>query len=272
MTRDDLARFRALDIDFESIGLLQDGGGSWDDFAYFCTPLGAEFVGRIGCDGVHFVLLPGDERVFCVDPGADEGQYVLPVGSDFREFLSFVLYSGDANPVSQLRWLPEERFPEFAAEDAAARAQGDMADYFAAKDAACEVIARTFGIVPAEPYRRVKALQADFDPSGLDWSDEYYDVLGLENPRRPEETVRVQGVEHTATFTFEMEVPPVQDPYILLSLVNTKLRDQYPSLDALCDDLNGDRAALIGTLAGAGYVYDSAQNRFVPAPDSGAGA
>lgn len=53
-----------------------------------------------------------------------------------------------------------------------------------------------------------------------------------------------------------------QDPYILLSVVNTKLRDTYPSLDALCDDLNGDKAALIETLAGAGYAYDRSSNQF----------
>ena len=57
MTRDDLARLRALDIDFESIGLLEPGVSQEP---YFCTPLGAEHVGRTGCDGVHFVLLPGD--------------------------------------------------------------------------------------------------------------------------------------------------------------------------------------------------------------------
>ena len=180
MTRDDLKCFRALDIDFESIGLLQDGV---DDFAYFCTPVDAEYVGRIGCGGVHFVLLPGDERVFCVDPSmGEEGKYVLPVGGNFREFLSFVLYSGDANPVSQIWWLPEERFPEFAAEDAAAQEQGNMAEYFAAKDAACVVIAEAFGITPVEPYRKVKALQANFDQSILHFPDEYYDTLGLERP------------------------------------------------------------------------------------------
>ncbi len=32
-----------------------------------------------------------------------------------------------------------------------------------------------------------------------------------------------------------------QDPVILLSYVNTKLRDDYPTLDALCDDLEADR-------------------------------
>lgn len=56
-----------------------------------------------------------------------------------------------------------------------------------------------------------------------------------------------------------------QDPYILLSTVNTKLRDRYPSLDALCDDLDEDKSALTGRLAGAGYVYDRQSNQFKPA-------
>ena len=110
MTRDDLKRFCALDIDFESIGLMEPGLSLEP---YFCTPMNAEPVGRLGCDGIHFVLLPGDERVFCVDPAMGEpGTYVLPVATDFREFLSFVLYCRDANPLSQIWWLTEERFRE----------------------------------------------------------------------------------------------------------------------------------------------------------------
>lgn len=180
MTRDDLKRFRALDIDFGSIGLLQDQAG---DFAYFCTPTDAEYVGRIGCDGVHFVLLPGDERVFCVDPAmGEEGKYVLPVAGDFREFLSFVLCCRDANPLSQIWWLTRERFETFAQEDAAARQDAQYADLFAKKDAALAEIAKTFSLAPAEPFEKVKAMQAEFDPSGLNFSDEYYDVLGVERP------------------------------------------------------------------------------------------
>ncbi len=53
------------------------------------------------------------------------------------------------------------------------------------------------------------------------------------------------------------------DPLLLMSVVNTKLRDAYPTLDALCDDLNRDRAALEETLAAIGYVYDEAGNQFV---------
>ena len=53
------------------------------------------------------------------------------------------------------------------------------------------------------------------------------------------------------------------DPLLLMSVVNTKLRDYYADLDALCDDLNEDRAALEEKLAAAGYRYDEQRNRFI---------
>lgn len=53
------------------------------------------------------------------------------------------------------------------------------------------------------------------------------------------------------------------DPIMLLSVVNLKLRDFYSSLDALCDDLDEDKAALCAKLAAAGYEYDPARNQFV---------
>ena len=53
-----------------------------------------------------------------------------------------------------------------------------------------------------------------------------------------------------------------KDPMILLSWVNTQLRDEYPSLDALCEDRDLDRAALEATLEAVGFCYDAAQNRF----------
>ena len=53
------------------------------------------------------------------------------------------------------------------------------------------------------------------------------------------------------------------DPCILLSYVNTKLRDQYPSLAALCDDLDADEADLCRALAGLDYRYDPVYNQFI---------
>lgn len=54
-----------------------------------------------------------------------------------------------------------------------------------------------------------------------------------------------------------------QDPIILLSYVNTKLRDEYPTLDALCDDLEADRRAVEETLGAIGYTYYEVLNKFV---------
>lgn len=53
------------------------------------------------------------------------------------------------------------------------------------------------------------------------------------------------------------------DPVILLSYINTQLRDFYPSLDALCEDHGVEKAAIIGRLSDIDYQYDAAQNQFI---------
>jgi len=54
-----------------------------------------------------------------------------------------------------------------------------------------------------------------------------------------------------------------KDPVILLSYLNLKLRDFYGSLDALCEDLELNRAELEEKLAGIDYHYDKEKNCFV---------
>ena len=58
-----------------------------------------------------------------------------------------------------------------------------------------------------------------------------------------------------------MKLP--EDPVMLLSFVNMKLRDQYASLDDLCDDLNVLSVELEETLGEIGYFYNAKENRFV---------
>ena len=53
-----------------------------------------------------------------------------------------------------------------------------------------------------------------------------------------------------------------KDPYILMSYVNQKLRDEYPDLDALCEEREIDREELERRLTEAGFVYDPALRRF----------
>lgn len=57
-----------------------------------------------------------------------------------------------------------------------------------------------------------------------------------------------------------MELP--NDPMILFSFVNTKLRDIYPSLDDLCEDLHLNKETLLKKLAAAGFEYNPSQNKF----------
>ncbi len=54
-----------------------------------------------------------------------------------------------------------------------------------------------------------------------------------------------------------------KDPLLLMSVVNTKLRDHYADLDALCEDLNEDRAALEAKLSAIGYFYDRQRHQFI---------
>ena len=54
-----------------------------------------------------------------------------------------------------------------------------------------------------------------------------------------------------------------EDPVILLSYVNTKLRDECKSLDDFCDKYEVDKAMLINKLYSVNYRYNKAVNQFV---------
>ncbi|MGL4654834.1 MAG: DUF4250 domain-containing protein [Sarcina sp.] len=52
------------------------------------------------------------------------------------------------------------------------------------------------------------------------------------------------------------------DPYMLLSIVNLKLRDYYSSLDSLCEDLNIDKKDLEEILKEKEFEYVESANQF----------
>ena len=53
------------------------------------------------------------------------------------------------------------------------------------------------------------------------------------------------------------------DEFILLSVVNTKLRDNYCSLSELCDEENVSLSEIEKRLSVLGYKYDEDKNAFV---------
>ena len=54
-----------------------------------------------------------------------------------------------------------------------------------------------------------------------------------------------------------------KDPVMLLSYVNTKLRDFYSSLDALCEDKGIEKEELVEKMKSIEYVYEVDRNQFV---------
>ena len=53
-----------------------------------------------------------------------------------------------------------------------------------------------------------------------------------------------------------------QNPVILLSYVNTQLRDNYFDLDDFCNSINVDKKEIIYTLSKIGYGYNENSNQF----------
>ncbi len=53
------------------------------------------------------------------------------------------------------------------------------------------------------------------------------------------------------------------DPMMLLSYINTKLRDEYSTLEHLCDDLELDSNQITSKLSSIDYSYNTELNRFI---------
>lgn len=58
----------------------------------------------------------------------------------------------------------------------------------------------------------------------------------------------------------DMTIP--KDPIMLLSYINTQLRDFYPSVEELCSALDLDKQELENKIFEAGYQYDPSVNQF----------
>ena len=75
----------------------------------------------------------------------------------------------------------------------------------------------------------------------------------------------LQSVGKIQTFTkgdsMQQNLP--KDPVMLLSFVNTQLRDFYPTLESLCDNFHINADELKQKLSGIDYEYDAKQNQFI---------
>ena len=54
-----------------------------------------------------------------------------------------------------------------------------------------------------------------------------------------------------------------KDPMMLLSFVNTRMRDENINLTELCEQFGTDREAVESTLKQIGYYYDEELRKFI---------
>ena len=63
------------------------------------------------------------------------------------------------------------------------------------------------------------------------------------------------------SFIMYQNIP--NDPVMLLSFVNTQLRDYFTTLDLFCENFNVGRSELEEKLKSIDYEYNAATNQFV---------
>lgn len=188
-------KYKKLNIDGSRIGLERGSeiGG------YFCTPKGARVIGWD--NGIHYCFIRGyGEMVFAVNPETGADKYVYPLAESFENFLRLILACGHTAPMEQIIMWTEEQFKEFLTSDYNAFMQGQQE--------VLDTITEKLKLEPmVAPYQYVKELQVKFDDSKIKFTDEYYDVLGLELPkgrsRKQPEYQYEQVVEITVIRTTE---------------------------------------------------------------------
>ena len=160
-------KFQNLKIDHSAIGMDQNVS----DITYFCTPVGAEVIGRAGVDGIHYCLIEGfGELVFAVSPAALPGEYVHPIARSFEDLLKLLLACGSMDAIEQAYMWKEELFNQYIMDNQPNENQ----------KSAMHVIADAFHIAPIEnPYDYIKELQAGFDYNGMAYELCHYDLYNL---------------------------------------------------------------------------------------------
>lgn len=164
--------FQELKLDTSCIGLSLE-----EEHEYFCTPLGAEVIGWD--NGIHYCFIQGfDETVFAVNPETCCEYYVYPIAKNFNDFLRLILATKSTNALQQIIQWNKQQYTDFVTspDEIAYTFQTDVKNVLS-------VIQTNLGIVPIEhPFEYVKNLQKTFLYDQIIFSDEFYDLTGIEKP------------------------------------------------------------------------------------------
>ena len=120
---------------------------------------------------IHFGLhnfLDCRQIPFLHIPAKSNTEYILQI--------RLILACGTANPLEQIVWMDKNKFEEHMANE-----EKILTDE---QRTAAQQLQRALSLLPIEnPFEYVKSIQKDFDGSKIQYSDEYYEVTGIENPK-----------------------------------------------------------------------------------------
>ena len=173
-----LKHYLNSDLDLSVLGLHR---GS-EEGGYFCTPLGARVIGWAGVDGIHYCTIEGQgETIFAVSP-MNFGDYIHPIAESYEVLLRMLLSCHSMDAMEQCYALVKDQFDAF------------LIDYPATPEIrACQdQIRDVFRLEPmGDVFGYIKQLQDNYDLSGIRYSEEYYETLGIEPPVFEEEQWKV---------------------------------------------------------------------------------
>lgn len=160
-------KFLSLEIDSGLIALEKTGYTG-----YFCAPTNAKAIGFEGC--IMYCFIDGyGETVFSCNPESCADRYVYPLARNFDDFIRLVLACGSVNPAEQIVWMNKRQFEQHLQEEKESKT--------AEQKELLSRLEKEFHISAMEnPFEYVKELQSGFDYSKIQYSDEYYDILGRE--------------------------------------------------------------------------------------------
>lgn len=133
---------------------------------YYCTPKKAQILASSGVDGTHYCTIPQfGEIIFAVSP-MNFGDCVHPIARNFEDLLRLLLHCGDIAALEQCYAWDEEQYKAFLIDCPAAEKQ----------QAVLDEIKNKCGLEPiSDSFAYVKELQAEFDLSQIQYTEDYYD-------------------------------------------------------------------------------------------------
>lgn len=139
---------------------------------YFCYPTNAKVIGLEGC--ILYCFLPEyGKMVFAANPESCADKFVYPLASSFEDFLRLILACGTANPIEQIVWMNKKQFEQHLKKERQIQTSQQKE--------ILGLLERELNLAPMEnPFEYVKGLQKNFDASKIQYSDEYFNILGIE--------------------------------------------------------------------------------------------